>query len=237
MQDTQHNKTVIKLSVAFYLYHAECCDAECRYAEGHYAECRYSECRGTLLRKSLDDWSATLKTNGWFQAGKSYWRGRLCTVDLFVLTSLDHAPIILKIIFTLFYKTRYLNEEVTCTCMFVFLVLTLNIINTNKNLTCLIVETFSHKEFCLSLNVIVATCNFYTFSFKRIVAMSTQMFLNNFAPIFFNKYLLTWKCADMFDIVKVFVNEKNQDSPYQMSTILSMHRHTSKKVLIEKRKN
>jgi hypothetical protein len=38
--------------------------------------------------------------------------GRLSTVDLLVLTSLDQLLFILKIVFTFFYKTSYLNEEV-----------------------------------------------------------------------------------------------------------------------------
>jgi hypothetical protein len=41
--------------------------------------------------------------------GKSYWWGRLSTVDL---TSLDQLVFILKILFSFFYKTSYLNEEV-----------------------------------------------------------------------------------------------------------------------------
>jgi hypothetical protein len=34
------------------------------------------------------------------QEGKSYWRGRLCTVDLLVLTSADQLLFMLKILFT-----------------------------------------------------------------------------------------------------------------------------------------
>ncbi len=45
---------------------------------------------------------------------KSYWRGRLRTVDLLVVTSLYKFLLIVKILFT-FYKTRYLNVEVNCT--------------------------------------------------------------------------------------------------------------------------
>ncbi len=45
-------------------------------------------------------------------AGKSYWGWRLSTVDLLVLTSLDQLVFILKILFSFFYKTSYLNEEV-----------------------------------------------------------------------------------------------------------------------------
>jgi hypothetical protein len=39
-------------------------------------------------------------------------QGRLSTVNLLVLTSLDQLVFILKIFF---YNTSYLNEEVTCT--------------------------------------------------------------------------------------------------------------------------
>ncbi len=46
--------------------------------------------------------------------GKSYWGGRLSTVDLLALTSLYQLVFILKILFFLFYKTSYLNEEVNC---------------------------------------------------------------------------------------------------------------------------
>ncbi len=51
------------------------------------------------------------------KAGKSYWRGRLSTVDLLVPTSLDQLLFISKILFTFFLKkkTIYPNEEVNCT--------------------------------------------------------------------------------------------------------------------------
>ncbi len=49
------------------------------------------------------------------RAGKSYWRGRLSTVDLLVLTSLDQLLFAVMIFFYLCYKTSYLNEEVNCT--------------------------------------------------------------------------------------------------------------------------
>jgi len=49
------------------------------------------------------------------KAGKSFWRGRLSTVDLLVLTSLDQILILLEILFTFFYKTSYPTEEINCT--------------------------------------------------------------------------------------------------------------------------
>ncbi len=49
------------------------------------------------------------------QKGKSYWAGRLSTVDLLVLTSLDQRIFKLKILFSFFCKTGILKEEVTCT--------------------------------------------------------------------------------------------------------------------------
>ncbi len=50
----------------------------------------------------------------WALPGKSYWRERLGTVDLLVLTSLYTLPLILELYF-LFYKTTNLNEEVNRT--------------------------------------------------------------------------------------------------------------------------
>jgi hypothetical protein len=41
-------------------------------------------------------------------------KGRLCTIDLLVL-SLDQLLFILKILFAIFKTTSYLNEEVNCT--------------------------------------------------------------------------------------------------------------------------
>jgi flagellar biosynthesis protein FliR len=49
------------------------------------------------------------------QAEKSYFKRKLSTVALLVLTSLDHHLFILKVLFSSFYKTRYLNVEVNCT--------------------------------------------------------------------------------------------------------------------------
>jgi hypothetical protein len=48
------------------------------------------------------------------KAGKSYWRGRLSTVDLLVITSLDEHLYIENMIYFL-NKTTNLNEEVNCT--------------------------------------------------------------------------------------------------------------------------
>ncbi len=50
-----------------------------------------------------------------FQAGKSYWRGRLSMVDLLSLTRSDQLLLYWRIFFTLFDKTSCLNEEVKCT--------------------------------------------------------------------------------------------------------------------------
>ncbi len=44
-----------------------------------------------------------------------YWRGRVSTLDLLVLTRSDHLILILKIFFVAFYKTSFLNEKVNCT--------------------------------------------------------------------------------------------------------------------------
>ncbi len=49
----------------------------------------------------------------WIQALKSYWRGRLDTVDLLVLTSLKQVLFILKILFTLFKKQATLIRRST----------------------------------------------------------------------------------------------------------------------------
>jgi len=51
------------------------------------------------------------------RAEKSYWRGRLSTVDLLVLSRSDQLIFTLKILFTFFYKASYLNEEVICTVL------------------------------------------------------------------------------------------------------------------------
>jgi len=48
------------------------------------------------------------------RSGNTYIRGRLCTVHLLVLTSLDQLLFTLKLYFS-FYKTTYLNEEVNRT--------------------------------------------------------------------------------------------------------------------------
>ncbi len=49
------------------------------------------------------------------QAGKSYRRGRLSTLDLPALTSLDWLLLYWKCYLQFFYKTSYLNGEVKCT--------------------------------------------------------------------------------------------------------------------------
>ncbi len=52
---------------------------------------------------------------GMLQQGSLTKGGKLSSVDLFVLTSLEQVIFILKIIFTSFCKTSYLNQEVNCT--------------------------------------------------------------------------------------------------------------------------
>jgi hypothetical protein len=47
--------------------------------------------------------------------GKSYWKGRLGTVDPLILSSLDQQHFTLKILFIFFYKTSYLYEEANST--------------------------------------------------------------------------------------------------------------------------
>jgi hypothetical protein len=49
-----------------------------------------------------------------FRPGKLYWRGRLSTVDLLVLTSLDQLLLIMQTLLS-FNKTSFLNEELHCT--------------------------------------------------------------------------------------------------------------------------
>jgi hypothetical protein len=61
-------------------------NTDCFSVERHCAKCRNAECRGALL------WNT-------FQ-GNLAKRGRLSTVDLLALTSLDHMLFILKILFT-----------------------------------------------------------------------------------------------------------------------------------------
>jgi hypothetical protein len=63
--------------------------------------------------------SAYLNILAWKKAeesgvpGNTYWRGKLGTFDLLVLTSLDHLPLDTANI--IFYNTNYLNEEVNRT--------------------------------------------------------------------------------------------------------------------------
>jgi len=64
---------------------------------------------------SLKSWSAAIQVLSVnVHPGKSYWRGKLSTVDLLVLTCEDQLLFIANIIF-IFKKTCYLNEEVKCT--------------------------------------------------------------------------------------------------------------------------
>jgi len=65
-----------------------------------------------LLSSQYQLWWLWENLNAW--PGNPYGRGRLSTVDLLVLTSLDKLLFILKYYFP-FYKTSYLNEEVNCT--------------------------------------------------------------------------------------------------------------------------
>ncbi len=58
--------------------------------------------------------SYRLKFLGLVKIGSPYWKGRLSTVDLLVLTSLDQLLLIVNH-YLLFYKTSYLNGEVNCT--------------------------------------------------------------------------------------------------------------------------
>ncbi len=44
-----------------------------------------------------------------------FWRGRICTINLLVLTSSDHLLLILKRYTSLFSLISFLNEEVNCT--------------------------------------------------------------------------------------------------------------------------
>jgi hypothetical protein len=97
--------TAVMLSVTFYLLscwiacwvslfiycYAECCYAECRYpesrnaefwyAESRYAECRCIECRYTECVVKPIIHPTWMFFFGMIYPGKSYWRGRLSTVD------------------------------------------------------------------------------------------------------------------------------------------------------------
>jgi len=49
-------------------------------------------------------------------AGNPYWRGRISTIELLILTSSNQLLFVLKLcIYNLFYETSYLNKEVNCT--------------------------------------------------------------------------------------------------------------------------
>ncbi len=58
-------------------------------------------------------WSS-IKWFSYLQPRNTDWRGRLSTVDLLVLTSLDKLLLKLKTLFTS-YKMSWINEEVNCT--------------------------------------------------------------------------------------------------------------------------
>ncbi len=68
--------------------------------DSHSAECRSDQSWGTSETPL---------------PGKSCWRGRLSTIDLLALTSLDHSFFIFKMLFFYFYKTTYLKKEVNGT--------------------------------------------------------------------------------------------------------------------------
>ncbi len=68
-----------------------------------------------LSREPLHTRTIKVRTLGCPETGKSCFKGRLRTVDLLALTSSDQLLLILKILFTLFTKTSYLNEEVNGT--------------------------------------------------------------------------------------------------------------------------
>ncbi len=51
----------------------------------------------------------------WEGAGKPYWKGRISTVDLLLLTSSDRLLTILNLYFSIFYRTTFLNKEVNRT--------------------------------------------------------------------------------------------------------------------------
>ncbi len=95
--------------------YAECCSAEWCYAECCYAECCYAECylcwvllcwvlwrHYNAMKRSLICFYFLLYSPSQIRVkglGKEpYWRGRLSTVDLLVLTSLDRHIFILKIL-------------------------------------------------------------------------------------------------------------------------------------------
>jgi hypothetical protein len=68
----------------------------------------------TLVTLILVEWAARHLWPSKAGARNTNWRGRLSTVDLLVLTSLDQLLLILQTFF-LFYKTSYLIEEVNHT--------------------------------------------------------------------------------------------------------------------------
>ncbi len=68
-----------------------------------YMPCNYTQIQKQPNLKLKTKDRLVIQFGNW-KAGKAYWRGRLSTVDLLVLTSLDQLLFILKILFT--YVTK-----------------------------------------------------------------------------------------------------------------------------------
>ncbi len=118
----------VSLHKVWEFHHTESHSVDCRYAEWYFSErssakCHYSgryyaERHGTLTltRIFLQKFSPK---NLWLSfprgslpstlTGKSYWKGRLSTVDLLVLTTLELLPLIMQFIIYFLIRTSYLH--------------------------------------------------------------------------------------------------------------------------------
>ncbi len=89
-------RTILIITTLKYVA-CECCII-CRYAA-----CRFTECRGAVVR--------IINNEQRVKAEKSCWRGRLCTVDLLVLTSFSRNTTPFYIESIIFCQTSNLNGE------------------------------------------------------------------------------------------------------------------------------
>jgi hypothetical protein len=123
----------------------------------------------------------SLKSKKWMFQGKAYWKGRLSTVDLLELSSLDQLLLRLKILLTFIYKTSCLNEVVKRTepspsvnvpWMFmnaeaIFLVMC----DTSMNE---LWATYTHRDLCIDLSRLLTAVSWEGHTRLKIWSLYTQ---------------------------------------------------------------
>jgi hypothetical protein len=95
--------------------------------------------------------SSTSKVDTTAESGNPYWRGRLNTVDLLVLTSLDQLLLKLKILFTLLTKWAILTRRSTVLSIPLQLVFPVLMLALNKTLflkMCYHITPQDHCQYC-----------------------------------------------------------------------------------------